>query len=101
MAAPEVRSDHYNSAANTGDPAQTEPPGSSNPWPTYENITQKLRDITLEAYSGDLIYVHYSGHGTLKPTLAGEYQESDGSDATLVLYDAKEKIRYLRGIELA
>lgn len=88
-------------AAKTGDPAQTEPPGSPNSWPTYENITQKLRDITLEAYSGDLIYVHYSGHGKLKPTVAGEYQESDRSDAALVLYDVKEKIRYLRGIELA
>ena len=88
-------------AVNTGNPAQTEPPGSPTSWPITENIAQKLRVITAEANPGDFVHVHYSGHGTLKPTVAGEYRENDGSDAALVLYDVKEGVRYLKGIDLA
>ena len=88
-------------AVSTDDPAQKTPLGPATAWPTYENITRRLEEITESANPGDFVYVHYSGHGALRPTTAGEYRENDGSDAALVLFDVEEEIRYLRRIELA
>ena len=106
-------SDEYNDieiskfvAPVTGDPDQaTSPAGPAESWPTWENVTTTLEQLTKKASAGDIIYIHYSGHGTLQPTTASsfDYQEQYGTDAALVLLDphAKERIRYLRGIELA
>lgn len=88
-------------AVNNGDPAQKSPLGDSVTWPTYENVIGILKEITQSANPGDFVYVHYSGHGTLRPTTAEEYRECDGTDAALVLFDVKNEIRYLKGIELA
>jgi hypothetical protein len=88
-------------AVSTGDESQTEPTGPESSWPTYENITNELERVTKSAVSGDFVYIHYSGHGTLSPTTAKEYEEHLGSDAALVLYDKTTGVRYLRGIELA
>jgi hypothetical protein len=88
-------------AVSTDDPAQKTPLGDAVSWPTYENVTGRLKEITKSANPGDFVYVHYSGHGTLRPTTAREYRENDGTDAALVLFDVKNEIRYLKGIELA
>ncbi|KAI9782886.1 MAG: hypothetical protein M1816_001667 [Peltula sp. TS41687] len=87
-------------AIDTNDPTQTTPFGPSASWPTYNNITSQLKQIIHLASPGAFVYIHYSGHGTLKPTTS-EYRENDGSDAALVLFDTNKGERYLRGIELA
>lgn len=88
-------------AINRNEATQTEPDGPESSWPTYDNITSELKRVTNAASPGDDVYIHYSGHGTLSPTTAEEYQEDFGSDAALVLFDRKNDVRYLRGIELA
>ncbi|KAI9663910.1 MAG: hypothetical protein M1821_007400 [Bathelium mastoideum] len=90
-------------AADRHDPTQTEPDGLQSSWPTYNNISGELKRVSREASPGDLVYFHYSGHGALSPTTAREYQEDYGSDAALVLFDQynKNRVRYMRGIELA
>ncbi|KAL8724775.1 MAG: hypothetical protein Q9181_006679 [Wetmoreana brouardii] len=91
-------------AVNTGAPNQKIPAGPADTWPTRENVTRKLQEITEKAKLGDFVHVHYSGHGALRPTTAAEYIEnhgSDGSDAAIVLFDSEEEVSYMRGIELA
>ena len=91
-------------ATNTGAPSQKTPPGPPDTWPTRENVTRRLQEITEKAKLGDFVHLHYSGHGALRPTTAAEYREihgSNGSDAALVLFDSEEDFSYLRGIELA
>ncbi|KAI9776675.1 MAG: hypothetical protein M1816_005153 [Peltula sp. TS41687] len=91
----------FAAAIDTNDSTQTTPSGPVASWPTYDNITSQLKQITHAAPSGAFVYVHYSGHGARKPTAASEYQENDGSDAALVLFDTDKGERYLKGIELA
>ena len=89
----------------TGKADQTAPPGPPDQWPTFDNITAGLKKVADQASPNDKVYVHYSGHGTLQSTsgLGYNYQDDNGVDAALVLYEpnARERIRYLRGIELA
>ncbi|MCJ1250436.1 hypothetical protein MMC30_007664 [Trapelia coarctata] len=81
------------------------PPGPEHLWPTFDNITTAFRQIVQKAGPGDIVYVHYSGHGTICPTKQSgfEYTEDYGTDAALVLLEpkAQQRVRYLRGIELA
>jgi hypothetical protein len=86
-----------------GNPSQTTPKGSPSSWPTYTNVIDAITKVTQSADSGDLVYLHYSGHGTLKPTAAQGYRNDDGSDAALVLLNPGigHDVRYLRGIDLA
>ncbi len=92
-------------ASVTGEPGQTAPPEDKHLWPTWDNFTGQLKYITQEASPNDIVWIHYSGHGTLRPTKTSKvsYQEDYGTDAALVLLepDARRGVRYLRGIELA
>ena len=92
-------------ASVTGEPGQTAPPEDKHLWPTWDNFTDKLKYITQKASPDDIVWIHYSGHGTLRPTNTSEfvYQEGYGTDAALVLLEpnAQRGVRYLRGIELA
>ena len=92
-------------SAASGDLDQSSPSGPTIEWPTYENIVAAFNQVLQNASSGDTVYIHYSGHGTLRPTAGStfEYREHYGTDAALVLIDpqAKHGERYLRGAELA
>ena len=91
-------------AENTGDSGQKTPPGPVSTWPTLENFEQSIQEITELAKPGDVVHIHYSGHGTLKPATAAKYRESrenNGVDAALVLFDREKEVGYLRGIDLA
>ena len=88
-------------AIDTNDSTQTTPSGPAASWPTYDNITSQLKQITDSASPDAFVYIHYSGHGTLKPTTGSKYRENDGSDAALVLFDTDKEERYLSGFELA
>ena len=69
-------------------------------WPTYENITSKLNQITQDSSPGDFVYIQFSGHGAKQPTTQ-EYSEQNGTDVALTLFDEAQGSRYLRGLDLA
>lgn len=82
----------------TASPTEKEssPPLAEEPrlWPTYDNIVSSLKQIKSSARPNDLLYIHFSGHGTTIPS---------SGDLALPLLVVTENIglRYLRGLELA
>lgn len=93
-------------ATTSSDPHGISPTEDESVWPTYENITSKLKDITRDSSPGDFVYFQFSGHGARKPADSAGYSEQDNSDIALVLFNKDELhpsqgSRYLRGLELA
>lgn len=70
-------------------------------WPILENVHSALLKIMDKAKSGNMVHIHFSGHGTRLPTKSKEYGDSGRGDLALVLFDPKLKTRYLHGWELA
>lgn len=70
--------------------------------PTYANIINAFTEITETAQAGDLIYIHYSGHGgraaTVYPDLKGEGQNDEG---IVPLDIGDHNGRYIRDVEIA
>uniref|UniRef100_A0A2N9IPS4 Peptidase C14 caspase domain-containing protein n=1 Tax=Fagus sylvatica TaxID=28930 RepID=A0A2N9IPS4_FAGSY len=54
--------------------------------PTGKNIRRALRDLVRSAEPGDLLFVHYSGHGTRLPAETGE-DDDTGYDECIVPSD--------------
>ncbi|KAM3683949.1 hypothetical protein ACJW31_11G004100 [Castanea mollissima] len=54
--------------------------------PTGKNIRRALKDLVGSAEPGDLLFVHYSGHGTRLPAEAGE-DDDTGYDECIVPCD--------------
>ncbi len=61
---------------------------------TAANIRRALRQLEANASAGDLIYIHFSGHGQAVEDKNGD--EADGWDEAIIPYDAR--IKYLKGI---
>jgi len=57
--------------------------------PTKQNIAKAYRQIVKKAQPGDVVYLHYSGHGVSVPDQNGD--EADGKDETLVPVDYQTK----------
>lgn len=53
--------------------------------PTRRNIEDAFSRITQYSNAGDVVFVHYSGHGGRVPDLDGD--EDDGFDETLIPVD--------------
>lgn len=53
--------------------------------PTREKILQAMARLALESDSGDLVYIHMSGHGTRQPDREGD--ETDGLDEVFLPAD--------------
>ena len=70
-------------------------------WPTNENITNAIRDVTTHAQRGDLVYIHYSGHGARVDTQYSNLKGPNGLDEALVPTDIQKGGRYLRDVEFA
>jgi hypothetical protein len=70
--------------------------------PTYRNIVAAWRAVTEAAVPGDIVYIHYSGHGGRVKTRFPGYKSS-GVDESLVPCDIndREAGRYLRDVEIA
>ncbi|KAM5352922.1 hypothetical protein ACJ41O_005644 [Fusarium nematophilum] len=71
-------------------------------WPTYSNVTAALRETTSRSRPGDLVYIHYSGHGTrFEP--GSEFSNRSTGDLALALLDGEsgELVRPLGGHRLA
>lgn len=91
-------------ASTPSDPGSRRPTETPNSWPTYENITSSLKNITNEAKPGNFVYIHFSGHGTQEETRSSEeYSNKYRGNLALVLFDESNVngIRYLHGRELA
>lgn len=54
--------------------------------PTGKNIRRALEDLVRSAEPGDLLFVHYSGHGTRLPAETGE-EDDTGYDECIVPCD--------------
>jgi hypothetical protein len=55
--------------------------------PTKKNITDAFHRITQYSRAGDVVFIHYSGHGGRVKDLDGD--EDDGYDETLIPVDFK------------
>lgn len=61
---------------------------------TATHIRKTLRQLEASASAGDLIYIHFSGHGQAVEDINGD--EDDGWDEAIIPYDAR--IKYVKGI---
>ena len=53
---------------------------------TYENIIKELNYLTKKTKEGDIVYIHFSGHGQPFEDINGD--EQDGWDESFVPFDA-------------
>ena len=70
-------------------------------WPTLENVCRALFQIMDKADPGNVVHIHFSGHGTRLLSKSKEFVGLERGDLALVLYDLKLKTRYLHRWELA
>lgn len=56
---------------------------------TYAGITAALQTLIRQSQTGDIIYIHFSGHGQLITDLNGD--EQDGYDEAWIPYDALQE----------
>lgn len=81
-------------------PSPSDPPLSSELeesrfWPTYANVINKMKWILHDAKAGDLVYVHYSGHGSRSRTRESTHHSGN---LNLVLSDKTQPLStYLSG----
>jgi hypothetical protein len=69
--------------------------------PTYENIIRALVQLAMEVKSGDLVYIHYSGHGGHATTVFSELKHDKGAeDHSIVPSDIICGGKYLRDVEI-
>ena len=70
--------------------------------PTYENIVNAFKTITDESEPGELVYIHYSGHGgqatTIYPELKQGFEQNDEGIVPADIGD--QEGRYLRDVEI-
>ncbi len=75
---------------------------TQNQEPTYENIVKAFDDITQKAKGGDIVYIHYSGHGGRAKTIFPEIKEgANQQDEGIVPKEIGKFGRYLRDVEIA
>jgi len=88
-------------ATTPDDSELNEPDEPDEDRPTYQNIKRVIESITKKASPGDLVYIHYSGHGARAKTIMPEFKGQRGYDEVLVPTDICIGGRYLRDIEIA
>jgi Caspase domain len=68
--------------------------------PTYQNIVDAFDRITASANTGDLVYIHYSGHGGRVKTIFPDLKGAGQFDESLVPMDVGNDGHYLRDVEM-
>lgn len=68
------------------------------PMPTRDNIIAAYEKVVAESRDGDVIFLHYSGHGTKLHDENGD--EDDGYDEALVPVDFQEGADMIRDDDL-
>lgn len=87
-------------SANQDDPAVLATRSPQEQQPTYENIVNAFKQITVIAQPGDQVYIHYSGHGGRATTVYPFKQEqNDEGIVPMDIGDTAEG-RYLRDVEI-
>ena len=79
----------------------TKPCEDETQWPTLHNVRSSVSRILSQATTGDLVHIHFSGHGVRRKTKSEDFGDHENGDLALVLYDPISNVRYLQGIELA
>lgn len=74
---------------------------NENQLPTLENTCSSINRIISKANTGDLVHIHFSGHGVRRKTQSEDFGDHENGDLALVLYDPISNVRYLQGLELA
>jgi len=69
--------------------------------PTYKNITNALNSIINLAKPGDMVYIHYSGHGARATTIFPKLKSGTEWDEAFVPTDVACGGQYLRDLEIA
>ncbi|KAI4860963.1 caspase domain-containing protein [Hypoxylon rubiginosum] len=69
-------------------------------WPTRRNVVAALRRIIRNANPGDLVYFHFSGHGSKVPSEDGSQDSIDGELALALFEDDEAGGSYLWGSSL-
>ncbi|KAE8336266.1 caspase domain-containing protein [Aspergillus arachidicola] len=89
-------------ATRSQDPEARTPIEPQHLWPTHQNVISALTRVVSSAKPGDIVYIHYSGHGT-RTGPYHSYSNSSAGDLALVLLDERNKGRekYLHGAVLA
>ncbi|KAK0735984.1 caspase domain-containing protein [Apiosordaria backusii] len=67
-------------------------------WPTHRNVVRELNRITDAAAPGDLVYIHYSGHGICRDATPPDTDSMMGM--ALVMTDVLRGGSYLTGKQL-
>ncbi len=67
---------------------------------TYQNIVKAFDSITEGANAGDLVYIHYSGHGGRVKTIYSDLKGEGQFDECLVPMDVGDDGYYLRDVEM-
>jgi hypothetical protein len=79
----------------------SELPATPGSLPTYDNIVSAWQRVIATANPGDVVYVHYSGHGGRCATLFPAFK-SNGLDESLAPCDINQPTgRHLRDVEIA
>ncbi|KAL6825568.1 caspase domain-containing protein [Trichoderma sp. SZMC 28015] len=72
------------------------PSGNQDSWPTSSNVIKTLRRLIDCAKKGDLVYIHYSGHGAREKSSAKSAHQL--GNLALVLFENNEHgISYFKG----
>ncbi|RYP58043.1 hypothetical protein DL770_010521 [Monosporascus sp. CRB-9-2] len=88
-------------ATTPSDLSSRRPVENPDSWPTYENVVGGLQRIIANAHTGDLVYFHYSGHGTQIPKHTGSEQDSAKELALVLFEDSQFGHRNFQGRSLA
>jgi hypothetical protein len=83
------------SQGNNGTPKEEE-----KDWPTYKNIVKELDNINKYASPGDLVYIHYSGHGIRRDSKLPADGGDNVSGTALAPMDVMAEGAYLTGSKL-
>ena len=78
-----------------------QPPEGEAQRASLDNVRASFELFLDHAKAGDLVHIHFSGHGVRRPTLSERYGDREGGDVALVLYDPVSRVQYLQGWELA
>ena len=78
-----------------------QPPEDEQQWPTLENVRSVISMITSKARPGEVVHIHFSGHGLRRKTQSEDFSDHENGDLALVLFDPISGSRYLQGLELA
>ena len=87
------------STDNKRDP--TKPSEPEDQWPTLDNVRSHVSKIISKAAPGDLVHIHFSGHGVRRKTQSEDFGDHENGDLALALYDPISGVSYLQGLELA